>query len=297
MEMGPFEKMKYRYSILSVQQKRIADFFLANKESAMRLSISEVAHECNLSETTVIRFINKLDYSSYQTFRLELVQEASEKTSENENNILLKDGYGNITPNDSIALIRKKVIHSATSAICDIEKFVAPEDLEKAADKILHANQILFYGSGGSSAIAMDGHHKFMRLGLHSSYESNSHFAIIRSSHLGKKDVLILISHTGASMEVVECAKNAKENGCTVIAITSYLHSKLVQIADIALFSVKNDMPYYTDALVSRLVQLVILDILFVKTCLSMGEKGEKEIEMSRQAINPMKGNSLVKKV
>ena len=73
------------------------------------------------------------------------------------------------------------------------------------------------------------------------------------------------------------------------IGITSYLNSDLAKVSDVALFSSTYDFEYYTDAMVSRLIQLVILDMIFISVSLKMGEEGKNMIEKSRKAISLVK--------
>ena len=136
----------------------------------------------------------------------------------NDNNVFkIEDGYSDIRPDDKIEDIKRKVIYSSSTAIQNIQQLVPVENLEQAVSWLDSANRIMFYGSGGSNVLAMDAHHKFLRLGLTSLYESNSHFAIIRAAHLNNHDVLVLFSHTGDSKEVIECAKNAQKAQCKII--------------------------------------------------------------------------------
>ncbi|MFA6505793.1 MAG: MurR/RpiR family transcriptional regulator [Treponemataceae bacterium] len=291
MRDRPFSIIRQKYNLLSEDQKKVATFILSNKDRSVMMTISELAGECGLSETTVVRFINKLDYTSFQKFRVEMAQELSEITvSAGSEGLKIEDGYQDIHNDDSIGEIKKKVIISASGAIHDMEKLIDGESLERAVSSLIGAKRIMFYGAGGSSVIAMDAHHKFLRLGLTSIYESNSHFSIIRSTHLNADDVLVLISHTGESREVLECAENARAAGCTIIGLTSYINSDLAKVADIVLYSSTNDLAHYTDAMVSRLIQLVVLDMLFIAVSLRIGSKGKEAIEKSRSAIARSKG-------
>lgn len=291
MRIRPFSLIRQNYNLLSDDQKKVANFILSNKERSVLMTISELALECGLSETTVVRFIKKLDYTSFQRFRVEMAQELSEiKVSADSVGLKIEDGYQDIRNDDPIADIKRKVIISASSAIRDMEKLIDEASLENAVGCLLGAKRIMFYGSGGSSVIAMDAHHKFLRLGLTSIYESNSHFAIIRSTHLSSDDVLVLISHTGDSREVLECAQNAREAGCKIIGLTSYVNSELSSVADIVIYSSTNDLAHYTDAMVSRLIQLVVMDMLFIAVSLRAGADGKAAIEKSRDAIARSKG-------
>jgi len=290
MEDNLFATIRSRFNTLSKIQKNIANFILSNKSETVRLTINELSQKCNVSEPTVIRFINKLDYSSYSTFRLDMAGELSKEThNSSSNGIKIEDGYQSIKACDDIKAVKEKVVHSVTCAVNDLNNIVNTDDLERAANIIYESTSILFYGSGGSSVIAMDAYHKFMRIGKKVSFDMNSHFSFIKISHLDPNDVVVLISHTGESREVLECAESAKERGCKIIGITSYLNSDLAKLADVALFSSTYDLEYYTDAMVSRLIQLVILDMIFISVSLKMGEKSKKMIEKSRKAISVAK--------
>jgi len=290
MQENLFATIRSKYNTLSKVQKNIADYILNNKLEVVRITISELAKKCNVSEPTVIRFINKLDYSSYQTFRIDMAGELSKETHKSSSkDIKIDDGYQNIEATDSIDTVKQKVMSSAICAISDLENIINTDDLNKAVNLIFEANSILFYGSGGSSVIAMDAYHKFMRIGKKVSFDLNSHFSLIKTYHLGSNDVIVLISHTGESREVLECAENAKKKGCKIIGITSYLNSALAKTSDVALFSSTYDLKYYTDALVSRLIQLVILDMIFISVSLKMGDNSTKMIKESRDAISVAK--------
>jgi len=294
MEDNLFATIRSRFNTLSKVQKNIADFILNNKSESVRLTINELSQKCNVSEPTVIRFINKLDYSSYRTFRLDMAGELSKEAhTSSTNGIKIEDGYQNIEADDDIGAVKQKVVYSVGCAVNDLNNIINIDDLERAVNLIYESNSLLFYGSGGSSVIAMDAYHKFMRIGKKVSYDLNSHFSLIKICHLEKNDVVVLISHTGESQEVLECAENAKERGCKIIGITSYLNSDLAKISDVALFSSTYDLEYYTDALVSRLIQLVILDMIYISVSLKMGEQSKIMIEKSRKAISNVKKKML----
>lgn len=288
MTNRPFTEIRHRYNTLSESQKVIADYILNDKEKSAMTTISELAKKCCVSETTVMRFIRKLDYSSFQVFRIDLAHEFSEiyHSQKPSGNLKIQDGYQDITPEDDMDTIKQKIIKSASVAINDLHSLIDLASIETAVNLFLHADKILFYGSGGSSAIALDGYHKFMRLGFNVTNNLNSHFMIIQSALLSNSDIVVLISHTGESREVLEIAANAQKRSCKIIGITSYINSSLAKLSDITLFSSTNQLKYYTDAMVSRILQLVILDMIFVSVSLRLGDDGEKSVVASRKAIS-----------
>jgi DNA-binding MurR/RpiR family transcriptional regulator len=70
-----------------------------------------------------------------------------------------------------------------------------------------------------------------------------------------------------------------------VIAFTSYRNSSITKYADVVLLSSANETKYRSDALVSRILQLVIIDILYVSIVLEMGPKAVERINRSRLAV------------
>ena len=171
----------------------------------------------------------------------------------------------------------------ATPPIDDNKLISVIEMIEKA-------ERVMFFGAGGSGVIAMDVYHKFLKCGKDVIHENNSHLALIHSAHLTSNDMLVLISHEGESREVLECARLAQSQGAKVLAVTSSMNSDLARMADVCIFSSTNDAAYYTEAMVSRLVQLVIMDILVVAYSTRLDAPEAREaLEVSDKALTEMK--------
>ena len=157
MEKNVFTEIRVKYNTLSKNQKTVANYILKNSKKCVRMTLSELGKECNLSETTIIRFINKLDYTSYQAFRLDMAQD------------IIKDGGTmeeencDLQPGDSISEVKRKVIRNAASAINDISKLVDNDKLTSVMELIEKAERVMFFGAGGSGVIAMDVYHKFLK--------------------------------------------------------------------------------------------------------------------------------------
>ena len=284
MEKNVFTEIRVKYNTLSKNQKTVANYILKNSKKCVRMTLSELGKECSLSETTIIRFINKLDYKSYQAFRLDMAQD------------IIKDGGTmdeencDIEPGDSISDVKRKVIRNASSAINDISKLIDDNKLISVIEMIEKAERVMFFGAGGSGVIAMDVYHKFLKCGKDVIHENNSHLALIHSAHLTSNDMLVLISHEGESREVLECARLAQSQGAKVLAVTSYMNSDLARMADVCIFSSTNAAAYYTEAMVSRLVQLVIMDILVVAYSTRLDAPEAREaLEVSDKALTEMK--------
>ena len=70
----PLMQIKKNYNLLSEHQKTIANFIISNIDHIANYSIGMLAQRCQVSNTTVIRFLNKLGYQSYPDFEIDLVR-------------------------------------------------------------------------------------------------------------------------------------------------------------------------------------------------------------------------------
>jgi DNA-binding MurR/RpiR family transcriptional regulator len=272
-----FTIIRTKYNLLSPIQKNIADFILNNRNEVILLSISDLAGKCNTSETTIMRFLRKIGFSSYQVFRVRTAQDISADSTQ--------AIYEEIKPDDSTSDVKDKVIFSTINSIKDISNMVDDESIDKVIDLIFGARRILFFGVGASGIIAKDAFHKFSRIGLNVFNCDDSHIMNIVCAHTVPSDLLFIVSHSGESIEDLDCIDIAKENGAKVVALTSYIHSTITEVADAVLLSSTNETKYRSDAMVSRIVQLVIIDILYVKLILKMGPSSIKRVNRSRLAV------------
>jgi len=269
--------MRTKYNTLSSVQKEVADYIFKHISEVILLSISELAAKCNTSETTVMRFLRKLDYDSYQVFRVKIAQEIPHEQ--------LESVYGEINQSDSTETIMEKVITSTALSIGDLQQLIASKDIEKAVGMMKSARQILFIGVGSSSFIAFDAYHKFLRLGMHVTASADSHLMNMIASHATDKDLVIAVSHSGESRDILDCVRLVKKNNAGVIAFTSYRNSSITKYSDVVFFSSANETRYRSDALVSRILQLVIIDMLYVAMVLEMGPEAVERINRSRLAV------------
>ncbi len=272
-----FSHIRTRYHVLSPTQKRIADFVLGHSDGVILLSLSQLADKCATSETTILRFLHKLGFDSYQVFRVRIAQDTSNHSGQ--------AIYEEIQVGDSLAQIRQKVIMSTVNSIQDLDNLIPTEVLEQVAVLMAKAGRVLFCGLGASGVVAADAFHKFLRLGIDAACFNDTHFMNIACSHVGANTLVFVVSHSGESRDILEAAALAKKNQAKVVALTSYAHSTFAKLADYVLLSSTSETKFRSDAMSSRILQLVIIDILYVAVVLKLGEAGIDKINASRLAV------------
>jgi transcriptional regulator hexR len=113
---------------------------------------------------------------------------------------------------------------------------------------------------------------------------SDPHIQLMAASVLSDQDVVVVVSNSGASIELLDAVSTAKENGAAVIAITR-MGSPLAHLADCVLnvFS-HEDSGQYTP-MVSRLLQLAVIDILAIGLALRLGETASLQLEKGKRSL------------
>ena len=158
------------------------------------------------------------------------------------------------------------------------------------------ARRVEFYGVGNSGIVAQDAQHKFFRFGISTVAYADTHIQMMAASVLSEQDVLVVISNSGSSIELLDAVRIARENRAPVIAITR-VDSPLASLADCVLsVAAQEDSELYTP-MVSRLLQLVVVDILAIGLALRLGETASLKLEKGKRSIQPkhLKSASLPK--
>lgn len=269
--------IRTRYKALSQSQALVAEYVMANPEKVMLLSLFDLATACGVSEPTVIRFLRKLGYASYQVFRVAVAQNSARDTD--------KSLYSDVAQGDSCRDIMHKVISSTKCSLDDLPQVLSPESLEAAGRLILHARQVLILGVGASYAIAFDFYHKLLKLGISVQSCNDPHLININCRNLNPDCLLIAISHSGESREILDGVSGAEAAGCPICAITSFPSSSLAKKSTVKIISSSLETNYRSDSMTSRIIQLCIIDMLYIHLALTGGEPMLERIRASRFAV------------
>ncbi len=268
------------YETLGNAGKKIADWIMENPRDIIKLSISELAEECGVSEASIVRFSRKLNYNGYQELKINIAQETvNDYTIINEK----------LNENDSLEDIINKVFFDIGNTLENTKKIIDCDRMEKAANLILNANTVAIFGLGNSASIAFDYQHKLMRIGINAVAYNDNHMQAIAASHLTDKDVAIGISHSGSSIDVVDSLKISKSKGAKTICVTNYGKSPILKYSDIALFTVSNETKYRIFGMASRIAQLAILDSIYVYIVFNNRQVRVEEIKMTEKALQSKK--------
>lgn len=235
-------------------ERRVASYILDNPNNVISLAVAGLAEASNVSDATVIRTCKTLGFSSYQDLKVSLAVDIVSP---------IQAIHEEITPEDSSTEIVEKVFKGCMYALECTCSMINTDTIEKVAETINRAQQVLIFGLGNSHPVALDLQHKLMRLGINAQAYADSHFQTIAAVNTSAEDVVFAISHSGSSKDIVDAARLAKENGATVISLTNIGTSPLSKVADYCLFTMSNETKYRIVALTSRIAQMAIIDSIY----------------------------------
>ena len=235
-------------------EKKVAKCVLAEPAAVVNSSITQLAEKAGTSEPTVIRFCRRLGLGGYMELRLNLARDLPSA----------QYIFENVAATDSLAEIAGKILNAHREAIANTLNKLNLDDLEAAVTALRSARRIEFYGMGGSAIVARDAHHKFFRLGIACVVYDDPHMQVMSAALLCPEDVVVAVSHTGSTKDIIESAKVARKAGAKIIGILGSENSPLSKVCDIALSVFSREAALRLAPMTSRLVQLAVVDVLFV---------------------------------
>ncbi len=269
-------KIRSEYKSLPPSEVKVADYVLENPEEIIYLSVSELATAVNVSDSTIIRFCKDVGFKGYQEFKLFIAQDLV-VTIENINE--------DISSDDDLKTLSQKITYSNKQAIDETMSVLNLEDLEKAINQIAEADKIQFFGVGASGITACDAKYKFLRIGKNVDCYTDAHLQAMSASTLNENDLVIGISHSGSTKDVVDSCKIASEAGATVICITGHNKSPITKVADIKLLTATKEGPLGSGALRSKIAQLHMLDLIFTGVSLKLRDQTIEYTEKTAKAV------------
>jgi len=264
------------YNSLTKAEKKVADVVLHDKEKVVYSSVTDLAEMAVTGETTVLRFCRKLGFRGYQEFKLAVAQDL---VSPNEN------VHGAIDETDALADIAHKITSTNSQALKDTLSLLQEKDLQKAVDAILTKKRVSFYGVGSSGITAFDAHYRFMRLGFQTASSSDPHIFTMNCALMTGDDVVVGISTSGSTKDLVDAVRTAKTNGATIICLTNHARSPITQYADAILLASSKETPLQGGAFASKLGQIHLLDILSTAVALRRKKETFDAIEKTSKAV------------
>lgn len=243
--MDLLDVIQKKYIEFSHNEKKIAMYILQKNNEIKNINIQDLANAVDTSTSTVTRFCKKIGCEGFVDMKIKL--------SGAKPDVLMINDNPNVF--DEVFSYYNKVIER-TKRNFDIELINA------LVEEIERANRIFIYGVGSSGLTAMEITQRLLRMGLNVSSNTDSHMMIINSTIITKDDLVIGVSSSGSTPEVVDALKIAKKNKAKIVSFTSISDSEMSKISDLTLLVYNSSFVENNLFVNSQFAIIYLLDVL-----------------------------------
>ncbi|MBU4349126.1 MurR/RpiR family transcriptional regulator [bacterium] len=276
-------RIKSHLTSLKPAERKVADYILDNVNEVIHLSITKMAENVGVSEATVVKFCQHIGYSGYQELKIILAQAGGKEHGVGEHI------YGEIEVNDNLDTIIEKIFQIYNQSLNNTKELLKNADIKASVEMILKARRIYFFGFGASGIVAEDAELKFKRINHIAEALIDNHKQKMVGALLTEEDLVIGISDSGKTKELIESLEIVKLTMAKIIAVTSNLGSPITKLADITLLTSSQETPFRGSALASRMAQLAVIDVLFLGVATAEYDKTLEALEKTRVAMQESK--------
>ncbi len=256
-----FTELRSQYEYLSRVEKKVADLVLEDPKGFIGRSMEEIAQKAGVSQGSINNFAKKFSDGGFSALKLKVAACLSEHQPP-----VAEPGR-----DESIRSVMEKKLEVTLAAFRNTLELNDEQTLKAAAERIMSAKKIEIYGVYHSGIVARDFCFQLIRLGIPATYLSDALMCAASASMLDERGLVIAISSSGLTRELIEVAELTKANGAQLIAITTNRFSPLAKMADTTLLSAHSGVTVDERWEESRMTQLLLLDTL----CAYIGERVE----------------------
>jgi RpiR family transcriptional regulator, carbohydrate utilization regulator len=263
---------------LRPSERKLADYVMEAPREVLDLAMTDLATRVGVSQPTIARFCHALGFSGFREFKIRLAQSIA-------SDMPTPAVYRDVRADEPAAGVAAKVLDRTIGALIDVRNSLSSDSVAAAIALLAGARRIEFYGAGGSGIVALDIQHKFFKLGVPSVAYSDPHTYTTSAALLGAGDVVVVISNTGRTRDILDAVKSAQNSGAKVIAIT-HGNSPLARLTSVGLFANVDEDTDIFSPMTSRVSHLAIGDILAVGVALARGPALAEKLAEAKDVLD-----------
>lgn len=273
-----WELLRARYSELTRSGRLVADYLTQHAEEAQYLSISSLAAECGVAEATIFRFCRSLGFDGYNEMKIALAQANALPTAA---------GTNKLEPGTDTATLCTHAVAVALEAINGTRTVLDPDAIDAAATLLQRARQVFCFGQGGSQILANDIWARFATVSTKFRTAGDSHMQTIAASLMVPEDVVLFVSYSGSTRDMMETLRIVKENGAKVILLTHYADAPGTALADVVLLCGARESPLEGGSIAAKIAVLFVAEVLVLRYTLDNQELTAIARDRTSKALAP----------
>ncbi len=281
MKTPLLDQIRSQLPALSRSEQRVAERILERPHTVLDRPVSSIAEWAGVSEPTVIRLCKRLGYRGLRDFKLALARSLATD---------MAPSSTELASNASLEELAAKVLDRQISTLINTRNHLPHERLEQAIALLAGAGRIELYGHGASGRVAADAQQKFFRLGMPVAAYNDAHDHVIAATVTPADTVIIAISYTGCSRDLLDSLEIAKDRDIAIIGITTP-GTPLAELATVSLYAEVDESTDIYAPMLSRLAHLALLDVLAVGVALRGGQSASDKLTRIQDSLTLRREN------
>ncbi|MEK3856289.1 MurR/RpiR family transcriptional regulator [Cytobacillus sp. FSL H8-0458] len=237
----------------TISESELAKYIIENPDEISQMSINQIAKKIHISPATITRFCQKISFTGFNEFKYELKRyiDLTNKPTVS-SDIKEIDYFSNLYQNhlEIIETTFRKMTYF---------------DIQQAVSLLTEAEKVHVYGIGNSGIAAQEFKWKFFRIGIQVESITDPHQAVMDAALSSDRNLVIGISVSGKTKEIIDAVKIAKKQGASVLAITSEKTSELSRLADLSLLVMSKSSMHMGQNISPTLPLFLLFDLLYTE--------------------------------
>lgn len=249
LNKGVLEVIKENYNCIFSAEKKVADFVLKNPQKTVDSNVSELAKQSGVSDATVVRMCHHIGYTGFYEFRITLAKDLGRQQYETVNRVQTHDEV-------------EKQFREYAENIIAIGRRIDADVMWNCVNLLKSCKQAHLLAVGNTCPLTQYMGFRLGRLGIKSTYNVAAEYFLNNVNLADSDDILVAISQSGTSKQVIQGLELGKEKGLKAIAITAYANSPVANLADYVLISAGTEEPFNYYKGFAHLNETAVIDAL-----------------------------------
>ena len=216
-------KLKMVFDGLTFSEEKLSNYIQEHREEIRNLTSQELADAVGVGQSTVIRFSQKLGYGNYKKMIADISMDNP-------------DAYVDLEIDDQESTVETmEKLREQYNLILDMTfDMNKSDDVDLAVDFLYNAHKLTIAGfSVRNNCFADYFAHRLSYIGLDAYHHDHTTMIYSALNQCNDQDVIIVLSESGETRDMVNFAKLAKKRGMKVISITKVSENTIKALSDI----------------------------------------------------------------
>jgi len=263
------ERIHSKYASMTKSQQRLADFVLQNMPEVAMMSSADLACCMDVSEATVVRFAQMLEFNGYPDMRQQLQTELLKQFRSSSRVAAMvhaqSDNAGPLT----------MVVSETIKSLQLLLQSVNDAQVEEAVQRIISARRVIVFGEGAPASITVLADFWLSRLGCQVVRVNQTGRRLFdKIFQAGSEDLAIVFAFRRVTLEAMAILEHLNQEGGQSLLVTDLIDSKMHPLATQVFLVQRGPM----EAFRPMGAPLALVDALILGVMLAKGDDAVEQL-------------------